>query len=108
MVDSVLTNISKLRETLNRDYQVKDFQLKYTKYSTLIFTSSYTDYQNTLSYMKSQAELDNREDRSHFHTYTPASSKTHGFVLRGLDHQPSEEEVREALFEEHEIETYIK
>lgn len=55
--------------------------------------------------MKTQAETEVLSEKSQFRTYTPASSKTHGFVLRVLDCKPPVEEIKEALLDEHEIET---
>lgn len=105
IMEGIIQDIRKLRLTLATEYNINNVSFKFTRYSTLIFTNSSTAYHNLLKFMKSQAETEKVEDRSHFHTYTPASSKTHGFVLRGLDHQPSTEKVKLALLEEHEIET---
>lgn len=104
VMEGIVQDLQRLRLTLANDYNVKTVSFKFTKFSTLIFTNTSSDYKNLLKYMRSQAETEEVQERSHFHTYTPASSKTHGFVLRGLDHKPTIEEVKEALMEEHEIE----
>lgn len=67
----------------------------------MIFTENFN---KLLHYMKIQAESEDEAKRSYFHTYTPATNKTHGFVICGLDNRPSIEEVQDALLHEHDIE----
>lgn len=86
VLDGVVTDINKLRLRLKDELQVINVQFKFTRYSTLLFTNNSSDYHKVLSFMEMQANLDKVEERSYFHTYTPATDKTHGFVIRGLDH----------------------
>lgn len=77
---------------------------KFTRNSTLIYTDTENNYQRLLEYMKSQELLDDTTKRSQFHTYTPQTKRTHGFLLCSLDHKRATEEVQEALLCEYDIE----
>lgn len=58
-----------------------------------------------MEYMRTQALTHDETKETEFHTYTPSTQKSHGFVLCGLDRKPSTEEIQDALLREHEIET---
>ena len=44
-----------------------------------------------------------KEDNQEFHTYTDKEDKTHAFVLRGLDSEPTVNELKDALTKEHSL-----
>lgn len=73
----------------------KQFHVKYTAGRTTVQT-----YDNKI-YKVLLKEL--TEQNLKFHTYTPKDEKTHGFVLRGLDSEPSTEEIKEDLETTHKI-----
>ncbi|EFA09320.1 hypothetical protein TcasGA2_TC001646 [Tribolium castaneum] len=69
--------------------------IKYTRRNTTVYTLNKTDWTKLKTYFKSA--------QSPFHTYTHNEDKTHGFVLRGLDHNPPLEDIKSSLTHDHEI-----
>lgn len=105
VVDGTVNNIKGLQKQLREQHNITSLQVKYTRYSTLLFTNTASDYNKLLKYAKSEAVREKKEEQLPFHTYTPPSEKTHAFIIRGLDNKPTVEEVAEALIDEHELET---
>ncbi|KAK4875239.1 hypothetical protein RN001_011661 [Aquatica leii] len=73
------------------------FQIKYAKNKTNIFTEDLDDW----TALNKVLQKDNVE----YHTYTPNTLKTHAFVVRGLDHCPEIDEIKEELITTHKIKT---
>ena len=44
-----------------------------------------------------------KENKIQFHTYTDPDEKTHAFVLRGLDFEPTIEQIEKELVEQHQL-----
>lgn len=65
----------------------------------MLQTTSTGDYRKTFEYLK----LENTNN-TYFDTYTPNEQNTHAFVVRGLDNAPTEEQLRNAFQDEHELE----
>ena len=98
----VLKGIAKSHEQIVKEiknYIKKGFYLKYSARSTLIYIQDYNEYK---MYKNKLAEDENIE----FHTYTTSKEKTHAFVLRGLQGDPTPDEIKEDIEENHGI--YIK
>lgn len=73
----------------------KGFHIKYTLNHTNLFLH---DIQEWRMY-KDEIELDNTP----FYTFTPYEEREHAFVIRGLDNEPTEEELTSILKHEHDI-----
>lgn len=70
------------------------YTLKFAKKTTIINIFDIDDY--NAYYRQLQANPDNS-----FHTYATAESKTHAFVLRGLDYKPDVEFLKDVLINDH-------
>lgn len=73
-------------------YANQDFDIKYTKNSTIIITKTQDAYRNI------QTQLN--KDDAHYYTYTPKNEKQHGFVLKGLQDAPTIDEIKSHLMAE--------
>lgn len=73
----------------------KNITLKYAKNSVILYPDDADDYKTLLRQLK--------QEDTEFHTYTTAEEKTHAFVLRGLDGDISEEEIKHDLHEEYNM-----
>lgn len=62
-----------------------------------MFTETEQCYNKLLTYLKTQTYTVEEAERSQLHTYTPATKKTYGYVLCGLNHQQTPDKVQEAL-----------
>lgn len=72
------------------------FHIKYTANNISLYLDNQSDKDNILkSFNREQLE---------YHTYTDANQKTHAFIVRGLDGEPSTEEVKQELKTIHKIE----
>lgn len=106
VIEGILNDIASFLQPLRAKYGITNINVKYTRYSTLVYTYNNQDYKNLLAHVRTEGGQDVEEQyRVHFHTYTPTAEKTHAFVIRGLDNKPDTEEVQRALLEEHELET---
>lgn len=73
----------------------KNFHIKHVGGRTAIQAYDYGKYKIL------KREL--AENNLQFHTYTPAEEKTHGFVIRGLDSNPTPEEIQQDINETHKL-----
>lgn len=76
----------------------KEITLKYAKNSVILYTEDKMDHQTILRQLK--------EEQTEFHTYTTPEEKTHAFVLRGLDGEIAEEEIKQELQDEHNMQVF--
>ncbi|KAG5862891.1 hypothetical protein JTB14_022366 [Gonioctena quinquepunctata] len=79
-----------LKEQLKGQYRPE-----YKPRSTLIYTANAEDHALMRKVLL--------ETGSQFHTYTLKEEKTHAFVIKGLESEPTPEELEEALKDEHQL-----
>lgn len=72
------------------------FHIKYTANNISLYLDNQNDKDNILKSFNSE--------QLEYHTYTDAHQKTHAFIVRGLDGEPSTEEVKQELRTIHKIE----
>lgn len=94
VIEGTVNDIRGRQKNLKEDH-INNVFVKYIRYSTLLYTNTAADYSKLLLYAKREAQHEKKEERLPFHTYTPASEKTHAFIIRGLDNKPSVEEKSE-------------
>ncbi|KAG5859600.1 hypothetical protein JTB14_000781 [Gonioctena quinquepunctata] len=79
-----------LKEQLKGQYR-----LEYKSRSTLAYTANAEDHALMRRFLL--------ETGSQFHPYTLKGEKTHAFVIKGLESEPTPEELEEALKDEHQL-----
>ncbi|CAH0560411.1 unnamed protein product [Brassicogethes aeneus] len=85
---------SEIVENLKKQ-QVSDFTIKHTKNNIILNIKSDREYDKYLHNLK--------ENNVYFHTYTKEENKTHAFIMRGLDAEITLDDIKKALFTEHDI-----
>ncbi|KAG5867160.1 hypothetical protein JTB14_035945 [Gonioctena quinquepunctata] len=75
-----------LRNQLKIDME-KEYTVKYGRYNTTLRTFTETDYNRLRGIL--------RNSNVEFHSYTTPEEKVHSSIVRGLEHQPDEEDIRE-------------
>ncbi|RZC42370.1 Exo endo phos 2 domain containing protein [Asbolus verrucosus] len=65
------------------------FTIKYTSKKVVLNTEKLEDHNKLKEYIE--------QKKIEYHTYATTNSKTHGFVIRGLENNPEPEEVKEEL-----------
>lgn len=101
VIEGTINNIPQLQYNLQNSCGINSSKvhIKYTKNNTILQTTNKSDYDAILNYFRQE-----NNTNTYFHTYTPKETKTHAFVVRGLDNKPTEEMIVEAFMQEHEIE----
>ena len=79
---------NKLNSDLKQIVKCK-YTIKFTKFNTAIHTESNEDFDNVKRAMEGSS--------AEWHTYANTTTKTHAYVLRGLDHGPDAKYVLEEL-----------
>ncbi|KAG5865446.1 hypothetical protein JTB14_027179 [Gonioctena quinquepunctata] len=88
--------ISQLTAAKIRDVTKEQFKLEHRPRITMIYAKSNEDR------IKIMALLEQLHYQ--FHTYTWREEKNHAFILKRLDQEPTEDEIKEALLEEYNLE----
>ncbi|KAG5879182.1 hypothetical protein JTB14_038344 [Gonioctena quinquepunctata] len=92
--------ISKRMTEILKEQLKGKYVLEYKPRSTLIFTTSVEDHASMKrALLGAEAQ---------FHTYTHKGEKTHAFVIKGLESEPTPEELEEALKTEHQLKDMVK
>lgn len=99
-----LTDLAEVKKRLSEECGIRKVNFKYTRYNTLITVENEQDHNKLVIYFKRQQVDIANKMKIEFHTYTPAPQKTHAFVVRGLDFEPTPDEVKRAFLEEYDIE----
>lgn len=71
------------------------FHIKNSRYNTNVFINDPNDYHKYLELLEK-----NKED---FHTYTEKNKKTHAFVLKGIDSDPTTVEIQQDIEEKYSL-----
>lgn len=88
-ITSSSTTFKQLTQQI-KDATNKKFAIKFTKNNTIIQFDDLDDYKTYKKKLEANKDLD-------WHTYSTAEEKTHAFIVRGLDHLPEPEEIKEEL-----------
>lgn len=99
-----LTDLAEVKKRLSEECGIRKVNFKYTRYNTLITVENEQDHNKLVIYFKEQQVDIANKMKIEFHTYTPAPQKTHAFVVRGLDFEPTPDEVKQAFLDEYEVE----
>lgn len=75
------------------------FHIRYTANNMSLYLNNTADKKTIIQALNKEG--------AEYHTYTDAAEKTHAFVLRGLDHGPSPEQIKLELEQNHKIKAKI-
>lgn len=89
------TGHQQFTDELNK-HVTKGYKIKYAKNSTIILIDDLDEYK----YYKGVLHQDSS---TQWHTYATHEDKTHAFVVKGLDHLPETEEIKNELTQDHSI-----
>lgn len=73
----------------------KGFTIKNTKNNTNLFIQDADEYRKYLQVLEAE--------QVNYHTYTEKGNKTHAFILKGIDSNPTPEEIKEYLEENYKF-----
>ncbi|KAG5896637.1 hypothetical protein JTB14_009544 [Gonioctena quinquepunctata] len=80
---------------LRKTIEGRQFIIEHKRYNTMIYAKSNED---RIRIMRSLETA-----KYQFHTYTWKEEKTHAFILKGLDQEPTTDEIKTALMEEYKL-----
>lgn len=99
ILDGVIVNNTKYAEMTAdlKKHAPKGFKIKFAKQSTII------QIEDPKEYKEYKLFLHGHSTTLFWHTYATQEDRTHAFVVKGLDHLPAPEEVKQELVESHQI-----
>lgn len=94
VIKGKIKNHKTLGETLNK-LGINNYSIRYAKNSTIVYCELLKDWQTLARNLEAEA--------MEHHTYAEKTTKSHAFVLRGLDGDISINEIKEDLSDKYEI-----